>query len=195
MAKRAPKYADVKRGYGNLWAAAQLRKQGSARTVARRILRHRRRYEQVADAIGAPRIWPLIGAIHDREASGSFRGVLHNGEHIIGTGRRTRLVPKGRGPFASWEEAAVDALRIKGWHRIEAWPIARWLFEAERFNGWGYFLYRHVNSPYVWAGTSLQERGKYIADGRWSRTAWDEQLGVAAVLIALFELESGLSPH
>jgi hypothetical protein len=114
-----------------------------------------------------------------RESSCNFAGVLHNGEHIIGTGRKTTLVPKGRGPFSSWSEAAIDAIKLHGLHKIADWPIERLLYEAERFNGWGYL--RRGPSPYVWAGTNWYKAGKYIADGVYSATHVDSQLGVAII--------------
>jgi hypothetical protein len=61
------------------------------------------------------------------------------------------------------------------------------LYEAERYNGWGYLLYKHVNSPYLWSGTSLQQRGKYVADGDWDASAWSQQVGVVAMLKLLEE--------
>lgn len=190
-----PTYASTQRGYANLWGKADLAstKRDDALSVARKIITLRDRYEPVAETIGYPNVWPLIGALHTREADNSFAGVLHNGERIIGTGRRTSLVPSGRGPFSTWEEAAVDALRLKGWQSIDEWPIARWLYEAERYNGFGYFS-RGINSPYVWAATTLQQRGKYVADGKFSSSTWDQQLGVAAILKAIFELEASLEP-
>lgn len=192
-----PTYAATRKGYAKLWQQAILTpaRRAAAEKVARRILLNRGRYEAVAAKIGHPDIWPLIGALHDREAGGSFGGVLHNGEHIIGTGRKTRLVPPGRGPFSSWESAAVDALTMPAhaFHRIKDWPIERWLYEAERFNGWGYF--GRIRSPYVWAGTTLQQRGKYVRDGVFDPGAWDSQLGVAAVLKAIFAINPSLEPE
>lgn len=192
-----PSFATTRNGYGKLWREAALApsRKAAAEKVARRILLNRGRYEAVAAKIGHPDIWPLIAAIHDREAGGSFAGVLHNGERIIGTGRKTRFVPAGRGPFSSWESAAVDALTMPAhaWHKIDAWPIERWLYEAEKFNGWGYW--RKTRSPYVWAGTDLQQRGKYVRDGVYDPNHWDTQLGVAAVLKAIFAIDPGLEPE
>lgn len=184
-----PTYESTRSGYANLWRKAYLRgvRIAAAHRVARRIVRERERYDVVAEQTGVPWVW--LGAVHDRESGGDFRGVLHNGEHVIGTGRKTSLVPAGRGPFASWEEAAIDAVRLKKLHEIRAWPVERMLYEAERFNGFGYFA-RGVNSPYVWAGTNLQERGKYVADGVWDESAWDRQLGVAAVFVALAAIDA-----
>lgn len=174
-------------GYQNLWDKAELlpAKAAEARAVAKRIVQNRARYEAVSKKTGVPWVW--IAAAHQRESGGDFRGVLHNGERILGTGKKTRLVPADRGPFTTWEEAAEDALEIKGLHKITDWSIPRMLFEWERFNGFGYAK-RGVNSPYVWAGTTLQQRGKYVADGKYSATTWDTQLGTAAVLKALDEI-------
>lgn len=192
-----PTYQATSAGYANLWNRAKLRPSSSsaAKNTAEGIIANRERYEVVAKRIGHPTLWPLIGALHDRESSGDFDGVLHNGEEIIGKGRRTRLEPPGRGPFSTWENAAVDALTMPGktWDKIKDWPISRWLYEAEKFNGFGYFS-RGVNSPYVWAGTDLQQRGKYVADGVWNSSTWDSQLGVAAVLKAIFAIQPGLNP-
>ena len=187
-------FAAAKAGYANLWRRAKVTRAIEAEKAAKRIISDRERYEDVANRIGHPDLWPLIGALHDREAAGSFRGVLHNGERIIGTGRKTSLVPAGRGPFNSWEEAAEDALKIKGWDKIADWPIERWLYESERFNGWGY-VGKGINSPYVWAGTSEQQPGKYVADHVWDARAVDKQLGVSAILKAVFDLEPSVSPE
>ncbi|RAI34510.1 hypothetical protein CH340_08770, partial [Rhodoplanes serenus] len=183
----APTFEAARQGYVAMWSSASIKsdRRAAAEKVARRIVANRARYETVQRITGVPWFW--IGAIHDRESGGDFRGVLHNGERIIGSGRKTKLVPKGRGPFSSWEEAAIDALWLKSLQKITDWSIARQLYEAERFNGFGY-VSRGVNSPYVWGATNHQQRGKYVRDGVWSVTAWDTQLGVAAVLRALVDV-------
>lgn len=187
-----PSFAASRVGLANLWAKATISADDHARAVAaaRKLIANRARYEAVQAKTGVP--WWWIACVHWRESSGDFAGVLHNGERIIGTGRRTKLVPAGRGPFATWEEAAIDALTMPGKQldRITDWSIPRALYQWERFNGTGYIA-RGVNSPYLFAATSLQQRGKYIADGKWSSTAWDEQLGTVAIAKALVELD----PH
>ncbi len=151
--------------------------------VCERILKNKARYQTVEQLSGVP--WFLIGAIHNLEASGDFTCVLHNGEKIIGTGQKTRLVPTGRGPFSSWESAAVDALKIDGLSHVRAWPVEVCLKESEDYNGHGY-LNQHPeeNSPYLWACTSMNDgQGKYVADGHFDANAPTEgQVGVAAVL-------------
>jgi lysozyme family protein len=174
-----PSFASTQPKYRRLWNSARLTRSSQADAAIGKILPNRWRYESVEAKTGVP--WYFIAVTHMRESSNNFKGVLHNGEHIIGTGRKTRLVPKGRGPFSSWEEAAIDALRLKGLHKIKDWSLERVLYECERFNGWGYHNKGRV-SPYVWAGTNHYVSGKYVADGVYDSGHVDTQLGVAIVL-------------
>jgi lysozyme family protein len=163
------------------WDSAQLLKSmlPYANRAAAVILAHRARYENIGMQTGVP--WYIIGVKHLREANNDFRGVLHNGEKIVGTGRKTRLVPAGKGPFSTWEEAALDAIRLMGLDRVKDWSIERALYECERFNGFGYF-HKGLPSPYVWSGTTVYVRGKYVRDGVFDPNAVDQQLGCAIVL-------------
>jgi|VirMetMinimDraft_7_1064189.scaffolds.fasta_scaffold08663_5 lysozyme family protein len=137
------------------------------------------RYFSVSRSSGVP--WQIIAVIHVLESGGDFRGVLHNGERIIGTGKKTRLVPAGRGPFETWEEAAIDALAIK--KQPEEWNIVNALYYLERFNGLGYLRDRKKpHSPYLWSFSKHYFRGKYTSDGNYSRTAVSKQCGAAVLL-------------
>ena len=183
-------FAETRDGYRTLWRSAELRRSAAALKAARGMVADRGRYAAVEAATGVP--WFLIGALHNRENNRDFGGVLHNGQRIIGQNKKTTLVPKGRGPFKSWDEAAIDALELKGLDRVEEWPVERVLWEAERYNGLGYFK-RGVNSPYLWAGTSHQQRGKFVADHRFDPDHMDTQLGVAALLKALVEIDASVA--
>jgi lysozyme family protein len=44
-------------------------------------------------------------------------------------------------------------------------------------------------SPYIWGGTNIQKRGKYVGDGKFSRTAWDTQPGVAPMIATIARLD------
>lgn len=124
--------------------------------------------------------WWWVGATHNLEGSGNFATYLGNGQALT---MRTTIVPKGRGPFKSFEAGAVDSLKLHNLDDIDTWTLPRALYEAERWNGWGYL--GKVNSPYIWSGTDLYERGKYVKDHVYSATAVSEQVGVAAVLKVL----------
>lgn len=148
----------------------------------RLIMDNQHRYEGVAKQVNDKMPWWFVALLHYRESSLSFKGVLHNGDTIIGTGRTTYRVPKGRGPFETWEEAAVDALA--NFRRHVDWDVYNCLMKCERFNGLGYRR-RGVGeySPYLWAGTTMHdETGKYWADGKFKDDAEEKQLGVAAIL-------------
>jgi lysozyme family protein len=183
-------YASTQKGYANLWAKIKIKDKKSADRFARLITSSEGRYRETERTTGVP--WFFIGALHMRESGCNFGGVLHNGEHIIGTGRKTKLVPKGRGPFQTWQAAASDALKLKGLHKIAQWDVARMAYEAERFNGLGY-TNKGVNSPYLWAGSNLQQPGKYVADHVWDSKATDKQLGVMTVLKRLCELRPDIA--
>lgn len=150
--------------------------------AVKQILAGEERYKFVSNMTGIP--WYFIGAIHNLEASCNFQCVLHNGERIIGTGRKTTLVPAGRGPFSSWESAAIDALGFDGLTAIKTWPLEICLREAEEYNGLCYLKHHpDENSPYVWACTSMNDgTGKYVADGSFDPSApTSGQAGVAAI--------------
>ena len=150
------------------------------------IIKHRSRYENVADTLGIP--WYFIAAIHNMESSQNFSKHLHNGDSLSA---RTKHVPanrprQGTPPF-TWEESAVDALKLRRLHRIQEWSFSRILYELEGYNGWGYRLYHtHVLSPYLWSFSEHYVSGKYIADGTWSDTAKSRQCG-AVILIKRLE--------
>lgn len=140
-------------------------------------------YRKVEVETGVP--WQMVAVIHEREAGeqdiGRWLCVLHNGEKIIGTGRKTSLVPAGRGPFYDWVQAAIDALQLQGFHKITDWSVARVLWALEPFNGYGY-RNKGLRSPYLWASTNHQQLGKYVRDGVFDPNVMDSQIGCAALL-------------
>lgn len=174
--------------YAQRWADMRLAPERlpAIDSTARKIIAGKARYQAVEALTGVP--WAFIGVLHARESGCDFRGVLHNGEKILGTGRTTRLVPAGRGPFETWEEAAEDALSLKGYKPGFPWSLPRCLFEGERFNGFGYRM-RGVPSAYLWSGSDRYVRGKYVADGVWSGNAVDKQIGIAPLMARLMELD------
>lgn len=141
------------------------------------------RYRAVSEIVHVP--WPLIGAIHRKESSGKFTCNLHNGQPLDIV---TTIVPKGRGPFKSWEESAIDAL--KGKRRLidsidtidGAWSLEQCLWFAEAYNGFGY-LSHGINSPYLWAGTTAYTKGGYPRDGHYDPEHVVKNAGVAGILL------------
>ena len=136
------------------------------------------RYEIVSVRTGVP--WFIVAVIHEREASQSWAANLAQGDPWNAVSVH---VPKGQGPFDSWEDAAVNALQRCAPYAAHwaDWSIGGALTLLETYNGLGYAR-RGVPSPYVWAGTDQYKSGKYIADGHYDPHAIDRQLGCAALL-------------
>lgn len=148
--------------------------------ICKKILDNKTKYEAVELKTGVP--WYLVAALHYREASLNFKTCLHNGDSLPGP---TKHVPKGRGPFKTWEEAAIDALKYDGLDHIKFETITTCLVLAEKFNGLGYRNKSDL-SPYVWAGTChSDETGKFTGDGIYNPFAKEKQLGVAAIFKGL----------
>jgi lysozyme family protein len=123
------------------------------------------RYENVFSKTGVPA--RVIACLHFKESSLDFDRCLHNGDRVIGNGKKTWQVPKGRGPFATWEEAAIDALTMKKHIFPENWSTLNTLIFCQKYNGMGHQNKGLEYSPYIWAYTSHHdETGNYVADGK-----------------------------
>lgn len=175
------------------WHAAKIRPSWESRIddAVARYLRTRERYENIERMRRAPSVPArVIFVLHGRESTWSFAKHLHEGSPLTG---RTRWIPKGRpvrgNPPFTFEESAEDVLYLLkdmenwNWSNMESL-----LQNIETYNGLGYQKYRKgVPSPYLWSGTTIYERGKYVADGRFSAIAVDKQLGTAAILKRMHE--------
>lgn len=193
---KEPGFNKVKAQLADWWDNCEITRQKiSINKTAAKLYARKELYDHVEDAIGVP--WYMVAVIDERE-SGATGGVLHNGEHIIGTGLRTRLVPKGRGPFSTWQMAAIDALTMPGknFDKVpkDAWSIELILYCLEAYNGWGYRNFHpRTPSPYVWSCTNVYDdspRGKYVADGVWGPGVTDQQIGCAPLLKALLAINN-----
>lgn len=153
------------------------------KAAAMRVLAGKNRYEAFVAKNSLPMPWHFVGVTHNMECSCNWRGVLHNGQLIVGTDRKTTIVPKGRGPFKTWEDAALDALKIEGLDKVQDWSMGNILRMGELFNGKGYQRYKE-NTPYLWAMTSVNDgTGKYVSDGKYDSAAnANTQVGEAAIL-------------
>lgn len=136
------------------------------------------KYEAVSAATSVP--WFVIAVIHERESSQSWNANLAQGDPW---NRVSVHVPKGQGPFSSWEQAAINALsRCPPFAaRWKDWSCGGTLALLEMFNGLGYFGHG-VPSPYIWSSTNQYHSGKFVADHHYDPDAIDHQLGCAALL-------------
>lgn len=135
----------------------------------------------------------VLGTTHFKEASCDFSGCLHNGDKVIGNGKLTHNVPAGRGPFATWEDSAVDAINMNGgrWAKLRAGTkdIGEILYAEERYNGSGYLTGagKNENSPYLWACSNINDGyGKYVSDGNFDPNATTLKTVGAAVILKQF---------
>lgn len=167
------------------WANAKITRSFS--TVAKHLVDPgaKARYLAVQKATGVP--WPFIAVAHERESSQDWTGSLAQGDPW---NRVSIHVPAGRGPFGSWEAAAIDALVNCAPHaaRNKDWSIGGTLTMLEQYNGLGYAS-KGRPSPYIWSGTDQYVSGKYVRDGVYDPSAVDSQLGCAGLLKAMMALD------
>jgi lysozyme family protein len=181
----------IVRDYQTKWDAMVPTKPDAVDDAALRIVANKAAYKEVEKQTGVP--WYFVGVLHMRECDNNMKGCLANGELIVGTNRKTRLVPKGRGPYATFLESAVDALDLQGFAEVKDWSPAVCCYEAEVFNGMGYRA-NGVASPYVLGATQFYARGKYVRDGVFNSRFVDPQLGIAPVMKRAIELAGGDVP-
>jgi len=161
----------------DLYAKAEIRvsRLGDVKYAADRIKLNQERYSLIEKQTGVP--WYVIGAIHHKEASLSFNAYLGNGERIIGTGRKSSIVPSGRGPFATFEEGAIDAL---GNQKGKDWSLGGMLHFLEAYNGMGYRKHG-IPTPYLFAGTTVYEKGGFPRDHFYDPEHVVKNVGCAAI--------------
>ncbi|MGY3645115.1 lysozyme family protein [Bradyrhizobium sp. LM4.3] len=122
-------FESLKSEYERNWANLEIRppRLSDANGVARKAINGKATYQQVERLTGVP--WYFAALCHYRESNFDFDTYLGNGETLH---RATTVVPKGRGPFATFVDGAVDAFRIENFVGAHDWGIARILFRLER---------------------------------------------------------------
>ena len=150
---------------------------------AEKLLRYRECYEQVQQECGVP--WFVVGAIHAMESGFDFDTYLGNGEPLNTV---TTQVPKGHGPFETWEAGARDALELQAAKEPDTWDIPGVARYLEEYNGEGYYQYHNINSPYLWSFSNHYTSGKYTSDGRFSASCVSTQCGAMVILKRLVEM-------
>lgn len=153
--------------------------------TARHLVDAKARYQAVSIKTGVP--WPVIAVIHERESSQDWSRSLAQGDPW---NRVSVHVPAGRGPFRSWEEAAIDALVKCAPYlaRNTDWTIAGALLRLEEYNGLGYAA-RGRPSPYLWAGTDQYGSGKFVRDGVYDPSVVDTQPGCVNLLNTMMGMD------
>lgn len=156
-------------------------------------------YVEISAATGVP--WFVIAVIHERESGQDFTRQLGQGDPLD---EISRHVPRGMGPYLNhpndspgqdaFYRCAVDTLQNTAPYaaRWKDWTAGGALTLLILYNGTGYEDYHHEISPYDWGATDQEEEGKYTGDGKYSANVWDTQIGCAAMLKAMQELDSSI---
>lgn len=189
-----PTFEALRAEYALNWTRMSVlpNKVGIVDATARRLLRGLPTYAPVSVVTGVPS--QVIMVINERESGGSLKANLAQGDPLddysvhIPVGEPKGL---GHGPPFSFQEAAVRALQIDRLDKVQDWSVARALFQMELYNGFGYRGHG-IRSPYLYGGTNLQQRGKYVKDNVFDPEVMDVQLGVAPLLRRIAELEPSL---
>ncbi len=185
----APTFRQLKDEYAVLWQSMKIKpaKIPTLDHIARKLIASKARYQAVSVKTGVP--WAAIALIHQMECGGDWSLSIAQGDPW---NRRSTHVPKGRGPFNSWEEAAIDALAIDGTNKVTAWGVERLCYELEKYNGFGTRA-KGVHTPYLWSYCNHYVRGKYIADHVWDGNAVSGQAGAMPILSRMMALDSSIS--
>lgn len=180
-------FADLKAEYEAEWASCKIRNDKLGRVNAdylAKLNEHKGKYEQVvAQFRGMP--WFFLGVIHAMESRFNFERHLHNGDPLSArTVRVPKGFPKAGNPPFTWEVSAKDAMEKMGYDRETEWSIPQVLYRLEKYNGFGY-RFKKLRTPYLWSFSSLESKGRYVADGVFDPNAVSNQCGAATMLKAL----------
>lgn len=129
--------------------------------------------------------WYFIACVHYRESTSNFNRHLHNGDPL--TGYTKQYPPNrpqvGHGPPFTFEESAVDALKLRKLDTVTSWTLPNLLKQLEKYNGAAKaYVTHHINSPYLWGGSNLYSKGGFPRDHVYSNDYVNKQLGVALLL-------------
>jgi lysozyme family protein len=173
------------------WAEAKLTPARAAEFTApaTKAVNNKARYQAIEARTGVS--WVFIAVSHYRESSQNFNKSLAQGDPW---NKVSIHVPAGRGPFASFEDAAVDAL-VNCAPRAATnmdWSIGGMLTLLERYNGLAYALASRP-SPYIWSGTNQYKIGKVVVDHGPIEEIVDKQLGCAGLIIKMMSLDNSIA--
>jgi lysozyme family protein len=183
-APMAPIYTQRWPLYAQWWDDARIlpNQQTDVTNTVIRLRKNESRYQNIEKLTGVP--GELIACLHERESTGRFDRQLAQGDPL---NRRSTNEPIA-GPFDTFEASAIWALHHDKLDAVIDWRIEKLIYFAELWNGWGYALYHPgTPSPYIVGGTTVQKSGKYVADGVWSSSTWDKQIGVLAMLLEMIK--------
>lgn len=140
------------------------------------------RYKTVAAKTGVPAVF--IGALDFREDDCNPHDGLGQGDPW---NSKSVNVPRGCGPFNSWEEAAEFYIHFDHLDDNSVpYDVVYACWKGEIWNGFGYRNH-NVHSSYLWGGTNIQQAGKFVRDGKFDATVTDTQVGIIPIITRCIE--------
>jgi lysozyme family protein len=153
-------YAELRQEYATLLASLSVTRPKDVNTAAQLILRRENisRYASVERQTGVPAAF--IGALDYRESTCNPMRALGQGDRWD---RVSVNVPRGKGPFKSWEDAAVFYVKYDKLNENSApWTMEYACWKGEIWNGFGPRNHgKHTG--YLWSGTNAYKGGNSAA--------------------------------
>lgn len=184
----------LKPEYEHRLATLQITRASEVDRVAHRLLRPAilDHHKEIAAKTGVPAVWSACA--FEREASSDFSKALGQGDRWD---RVSVNVPRGKGPFTSWAAAAIYYEHYDHVDDNSApWSMAYACWKWEIYNGFGPRNHGRV-SGYLLSGTDQYDpprgkAGKYVADGEWSPSTIDQQLGCVPLALRMIDIDPSL---
>lgn len=180
-----PSYSMLRPGYAKLWAGL-VPSPGhvpALTAICRGLIAHKVAYQQVAQHMwGDAGFWWYVAITDQMEGGGGASTFLGNGQSLHEV---TTQEPIGEGPFASFYDGAIAALRGVPAPKSVEQAAYNW----EGFNGWGY-LSKKIEDPYLAAQSNEYSAGKYVADHDYDPSAISQQPGALTILKVLLGIDS-----
>jgi len=180
---------ELRKEYQQLFDTMKIEDSDFFDSQIKRIFNFKDEYQAVEFETGVP--WFVVSCIHALEAGLDFTKKIKNGQYW---NKRTTWVPKGLGPWNSWHESSVEAMKMlndkmkKILGESFTWDVPAICYAFEYHNGWGYRKYHsHVKSPYLWSMSNHYVKGKYVADGKWDDNAVSKQIGAMVYIKEIME--------
>jgi lysozyme family protein len=153
--------------------------------IAVKLLSLKTRWEPISAINGVPIV--LMATSFEREAASNF---AKNPAQGWSWRTQSSIIPHN-GPFPTWQAAALEAYHLNGLDKVgrDNWTWELVCFYGEMFNGFGYRDFHARHTPYLWAMTNIQTRGKYIEDGKFDESHFDEQIGIIPVARRMVEID------
>jgi lysozyme family protein len=174
------------------WQNAKLTREAEFTRPAKVAVANKGRYLAIARAANMPDIaWVFIAVSHYRESSQDFSRSLAQGDRWD---QVSHNVPAGRGPFKSFEDAAVDALVKCSPYaaRLKDWSIGGMLTNLERYNGIGYASKGEPSAPISGRARTSTRRANTSETACSTPTQVDTQLGCAGLILTMMQLDPSI---